>query len=230
MDEAKKVFSKDLIEERIGIIRETMRSCARAEEPVLLPVTKTYPAEIINWLPEMGICEIGENRVQEILAKVPDLRPEISIHQIGQLQTNKVRSVLPHVKTVQSVDRVSLVLELQKQAKKSGRILPVLLEVNTSLEPQKGGVSPEDLPSLFELCLQQDSLRVCGLMTVAPNADPDTVRTHFRKTREWFEALKPSAGESFRILSMGMSSDYRIALEEGSTMIRVGSAIFGQRS
>lgn len=196
-------------------------------------VTKTMDAAMANLAYEAGILTIGENRVQEVVEKLPDLHPDYRIHLIGQLQTNKVKYIINSVSMIQSLDRDSLALEIDRQAKKAGVVMPVLVQVNIAREPQKGGISEEELLPFLERVSALQGLSVKGLMAIMPQADnPEDVRPYFRRMREWFDRLKenPVPGISMEILSMGMSHDCFVAAEEGATMVRLGTALFGKRT
>lgn len=196
-------------------------------------VTKTMDAATANLAYEAGILTIGENRVQEVVEKLPDLHPDYRIHLIGQLQTNKVKYIINSVSMIQSLDRDSLALEIDRQAKKAGVVMPVLVQVNIAKEPQKGGISEEELLPFLERVSALQGLSVKGLMAIMPQADnPEDVRPYFRRMREWFDRLKenPVPGVSMEILSMGMSHDCFVAAEEGATMVRLGTALFGKRT
>lgn len=196
-------------------------------------VTKTMDAETANLAYEAGLRTIGENRVQEVVEKLPYLNPEYKIHLIGQLQTNKVKYIINSVSMIQSLDRDSLAVEINRQAVKAGVVMPVLVQVNIAEEPQKGGISEEELLPFLERISTMDGIAVKGLMAIMPQADdPETIRPYFRRMREWFDRLQenPIPGVSMEVLSMGMSHDCIVAAEEGSTMVRLGTALFGKRA
>lgn len=194
----------------------------------VLPVTKTVePARILP-LKDAGALEIGENRVQEALEKLPLLEGAFGIHIIGRLQTNKARYVARFASAVESLDRIELADALQRALDRENRALDVLIEVNAGNDPAKAGVAPEELKQFLRAASAYDRLRVRGLMTVAPIApDPELVRPCFRRMRRLFEDF--GAGE-WDTLSMGMSADCDVAAEEGATQVRAGSAIFGKRN
>lgn len=194
----------------------------------VLPVTKTVePARILP-LKDAGALEIGENRVQEALEKLPLLEGAFGIRIIGRLQTNKARYVARIASAVESLDRIELADALQRALDRENRALDVLIEVNAGNDPAKAGVAPEELKQFLRAASAYDRLRVRGLMTVAPIAnDPDLVRPCFRRMRRLFEDF--GAGE-WDTLSMGMSADCDVAAEEGATQVRAGSAIFGKRN
>lgn len=194
----------------------------------VLPVTKTVePARILP-LKDAGALEIGENRVQEALEKLPLLKGVFGIRIIGRLQTNKARYVARIASAVESLDRIELADALQRALDREDRALDVLIEVNAGNDPAKAGVAPEELKQFLRAASAYDRLRVRGLMTVAPIApDPELVRPCFRRMRRLFEDF--GAGE-WDTLSMGMSADCDVAAEEGATQVRAGSAIFGKRN
>jgi pyridoxal phosphate enzyme (YggS family) len=188
---------------------------------------------VLRWAFELGLTTFGENRVQEFLRKWEELKDlPIEWHFIGRLQSNKVKYIIDKVKLIHSVDRTSLVDELQKRATKKGiGKVPVLLEVNVGGEETKGGVEPENTPALLEYILENaPSLEVRGLMTIPPyRENPEEVRPYFARLRELRDNLEKAFGLKLPELSMGMSHDYEVAIEEGATIVRIGSAIFGER-
>lgn len=195
-------------------------------------VTKTHAAEEVNCAADCGIRAIGENRVQELLGKIDALDPRFRIHLIGQLQSNKVRAIIDRVCMIQSLDRMSLAAEISRQAVRHGRTMPVLVQVNLAKEPQKGGVHEEQLDALIREAAALPGLRIEGLMAVMPAvSDPEEIRPLFARMRRLFEQYRDAAipGTEFKTLSMGMSGDAEIAAEEGATMVRLGSALFGKR-
>lgn len=221
--------------QRLEGIRQDIKEAAQqwGREARLICVSKTMPAERINPLAELGQTALGENRVQEILEKVPFLDANFDIHLIGRLQSNKVKYIIDKVCLIQSVDRMSLLQEIDRQAQKRGIVMPVLLQVSPVGEPQKGGVSPQEIFHLTKAAAKLAGVRVEGLMCVMPNIQEEEVLVPlYRQMRTLFQYLQDEAidGTHIKELSMGMSQDYRLALREGSTMIRVGSAIFGPRS
>ncbi len=199
----------------------------------LCGVSKTVDPETINMAWDAGIRTLGENRVQELLGKLDRLNPNFDIHLIGRLQTNKVKSVIQHVKMIQSLDREALVLEISRRAQEAGLIMPALVQVNIARETQKAGVMEEELLSFIQNLTQLPGVKVEGLMAIMPIAgEPESVRPYFRRMREWFERLRDMElpGVDMHILSMGMSDDCIVAAEEGATMVRLGRALFGART
>ena len=201
--------------------------------PKVIAVTKTHPAEDILPLADMNAVEIGENRVQEILEKWPDLQEKFQFHCIGRLQTNKVKYIIDKVCLIQSVDRMNLAQEIDRQARKHGVVMPVLIQVSPAGEEQKGGMPPETVRAFLEEVRHMPGLRVKGLMAVMPNT-PDTAYLEglFRDMRSLFDQLRAEniPGVDMEELSMGMSGDYLLAAKHGATMVRLGSALFGPRN
>ena len=232
-------ITKEELIENLQRVRENIeKACQRAGRPVdsvkLLGATKTKPSTILRWAYEAGLKVFGENRVQEFLKKWEELSdlPDIEWHFIGRLQSNKVKYIIDKVRLIHSVDRPSLVDELQKRATKKGiKEVDILVEVNVGEEETKGGVKPEETPKLFEYILKNaPALRIRGLMAIPPyREDPEEVRPYFVKLRELRDKLAEEFNLQLSELSMGMSHDYTVAIEEGATIIRVGSAIFGER-
>ncbi|MDR2042373.1 MAG: YggS family pyridoxal phosphate-dependent enzyme [Tannerella sp.] len=198
----------------------------------LLAVSKFHPVEALREAYDAGQRVFGENRVQELLAKQPLLPPDIEWHLIGTLQTNKVKYIAPFIHTIQSIDSPALLEEVDRQAAKCNRSLRVLLEIHIAAEASKHGFSPDECRTLLrngpaDAC---PHIRIGGLMGMASfTEDREQVRQEFRSLRTLFDELKPLAGDAFNTLSMGMSGDYPVALEEGSTLIRIGASIFGER-
>lgn len=202
----------------------------------LVAVSKTHPVELIQEAYDAGQRLFGENRVQELTAKQPELPADIEWHLIGHLQTNKVKYVAPFVHTIQSIDSLKLLLEIERQAAKAGRVIQGLLQFHIADEETKFGLSLPEAEALLqdEAVRGLQHVRLAGVMGIATNTDDQRqLRREFQTLRGYFEHLKTTyfpADEGFREISMGMSGDYRLAIEEGSTLIRVGSAIFGHRA
>lgn len=200
-------------------------------EITLLAATKTVDADTINYAIEKGITHIGENRVQELLSKQELLRPAHS-HFIGHLQTNKVKDIIDKVEMIESVDSIRLANEISKQAQKRGIIMDVLLEINIGGEESKSGFSPEDAEKAVGEVAKLDGIRVKGLMTIPPATDlPEESRKYFREMYKLFIDIrgKNIDNSSMSVLSMGMSNDFDIAVEEGANLVRVGTSLFGRR-
>lgn len=196
----------------------------------LCAVTKTMPVEDINAAIDAGVTEIGENRVQELMGKLDMIKPGARVSVIGRLQTNKVKYIIGRVGLIQSLDRDELANEISKRSVNAGVVTDTLIEVNIAGEEQKGGIPADEVIDFAGRMKDMSGIRVKGLMTVMPIAeDPETLRPYFRRMRGFFEELK-RAGMDMEVLSMGMSNDWRIAAEEGSTMVRIGRGIFGSRN
>jgi PLP dependent protein len=223
------------IEERIT--KACLRSGRKREDITLMAVTKFKPLEAVMEAWDSGIRCFGESRVQEAVTKLDGFktkRPGAELHLIGALQRNKAKTAAVFFDCVQSVDRESLAEELAKHAAGRGEALPILLELRTGEDSKSGFESPEALFRAAELILACPTLRIRGLMTLAPNTVEEApVRAAFRKlalmARELENRFPNTAEHSFACLSMGMSGDFETAIEEGSTMLRIGGAIFGER-
>ena len=206
------------------------RAGRRSTDVLILAVTKTMPPERINEAIGLGVGAIGENRVQEYLGKRARLRPH-EFHFIGHLQRNKVRQILPYCAWIHSVDSVRLAEEISVRARAAGRRIPVLIEVNTSGEESKEGVDELMVPEMSDYLVSATGLDFRGFMTLAaPTEIPEQARFSFQMLRRILDETRSRhPGLAIDQLSMGMSSDFEIAVEEGSTMIRVGTALFGDR-
>ncbi|MEI6535210.1 MAG: YggS family pyridoxal phosphate-dependent enzyme [Verrucomicrobiaceae bacterium] len=206
------------------------RSGRSADSVELLAVSKTFSADIIREAVDAGLRFFGENKVQEILAKQPLLPARLRWHLIGHLQSNKIRKILPFVEAIQSVDSLDLARDIDRVAAELGLFPKVYLEVNVAAEASKFGFAPAALESQIEDLLKLDRLEIQGLMCIPPPApDAGDSRKYFVFLREFRDRLEKQTGAPFNALSMGMSHDYAIAVEEGATIVRVGSAIFGGR-
>jgi pyridoxal phosphate enzyme (YggS family) len=201
----------------------------------LVAVSKTKPVEDILALHELGQLDFGENYVQEMKEKRDLLPQDIHWHFIGHLQSNKVKQIAPFVHLIHGIDSLKLMKETDRQAKKNDRIIDILLQVHIARESTKFGMDETELAEAMDAAPEFQNLRVSGLMGMASfSEDQDLVRTEFRYLKSLFDKYAMNAGEgpevsSFRTLSMGMSDDYKIALQEGANMIRIGSLIFGAR-
>ncbi len=222
------------MEERIKLLKERIRkACEKAgrsaEEIAIVAVTKTIPVEAIEKAYFLGFRLFGENRVQEARDKIPQLThlEEARWHLIGHLQTNKVKYAVKLFSMIQSVDSIKLLEELEKRAEKK---VHVLIEVNTSGEPQKHGVNPWDVSRVVEFAISLENIEVMGFMTVGPYPVEETKsRKAFALLREIRESQEREFGRRFPILSMGMTEDFEYAILEGSNMLRIGRGIFGER-
>ena len=202
--------------------------CA-AEKIILVAVTKNHGVDLMREAIDAGATDIGENRVQEAAEKFPQLERNVTRHLIGHLQTNKVKHAVKLFDVIQSVDSERLAAALDKAANSIGKVQDVLIQVNVAGEVQKSGVSLEDFPSLIKFVDAAENLRLRGLMMIAPNfSDVQECRPLFRQMKKLFDELKATR-DNFDFLSMGMTHDYKIAVEEGANVVRVGTGIFGER-
>src|SRR5438309_11226220 len=223
----------DSLGARLQAVRQTIaRSAERAGrdpiEVVVVAVTKGFPVERIREALGVGLRILGENRVQEALPKIDEIGPaDVDWHLIGHLQTNKIKFIEGRFRMVQSVDSVGLAEALDQRLQSA---LDVLIEVNVAEEPQKTGALPADLSAVARAVNGAQHLRLRGLMTVAPMvADPEQVRPVFRELRSLRDTTSQQLGVPLPVLSMGMTDDYAVAIEEGATMLRLGRALFGPR-
>jgi len=215
-----------------GEIHEAALACGRDSASVtLLAVSKTFGAEAIDLAASAGQKAFGENRVQEAEGKIPLVRsPGIEWHLIGHLQSNKARRAVELFDVVQSVDSEKLARALDRNAAEQGKRLPVFLEVNVGEEAQKSGILPSELRQLINLAATLDHLEVRGLMAIPPwSDDPELSRPYFRRLAGLLNEVNRSLAAPLTQLSMGMSHDFKVAIQEGSTLVRVGTAIFGKR-
>ncbi|MCX7712161.1 MAG: YggS family pyridoxal phosphate-dependent enzyme [Chthoniobacterales bacterium] len=224
------------IAENLAAVREQIAQAARAaarkpEEIELVAVTKTHPPAAVRAAMEAGQRIFGESRVQEALAKIPLCPGGLKWHFIGHLQRNKVRKALPMFDLFHGVDSLELAEDMNRIAEEEGHRPRILLEVNTSGEASKFGFKPEALFAQIEDLLALPRLEILGLMTMAPlTPKPEMARPYFAKLRELKERLEKAAGICLKELSMGMSGDFLAAIQEGATLVRIGTAIFGERS
>ena len=216
------------IAEHIQILRASL-----PEGVTLVAVSKFHPAEALMEAYEAGQRIFGESRAQELVAKQKELPADIEWHFIGILQTNKVKDIAPFIHTIHSIDSLKLLQEVNKQAEKHDRIIRVLLEIHVAEEETKHGMTPDECRALLDADLSAlTHIRIGGLMGMATFTDDmERVRSEFRQLAALFRELKKKYPElaDFKELSMGMSHDYQIAVEEGSTMVRIGTDIFGER-
>lgn len=221
------------LEENIIMWRERVNNAAaKWGGAEVCAVTKTVDVPTINRARAAGIQTIGENRVQELMGKIDALDPEYRIHLIGQLQTNKVKYIIDRVDMIQSLDRDALAEEISRRAVQAGREMPALIQVNIAREAQKSGIDEDELLAFIDRVRALPGIRIEGLMAIMPYAeDPEAVRPYFRRMRGWFDRLRDAdlPGVQMNVLSMGMSGDCIVAAEEGATMVRLGSALFGAR-
>ena len=218
------------VTERLNIALE--KSGRKEKDVILLAATKTVDADTINYAINKGISHIGENKVQELLSKDDKVIPAHR-HFIGHLQTNKVKDIIDRVELIQSVDSVKLAKEISKQAAKKNKSMDILLEVNIGGEESKWGFEPENLTENLTEIAKLPNILVKGLMAIPPVCNsPEENRKYFRKMYKLFVDIetKNIDNVSMNILSMGMSDDFDVAVEEGANLIRLGTALFGKRN
>ncbi len=225
-----------VVENLAKVEKKVCAACERAgrrrDEVTLIAVSKTKPVSMIEELLPGGTRDFGENKVQELCEKYEQLPKDIRWHLIGHLQRNKVKYVVDKACLIHSVDSLRLAEAISAEGKKRGITVPVLIEVNVAGEESKFGVKPEEAEGLIREIAGMPSISVKGLMTIAPYVEnPEENRIHFSNLRKLYVDIKNKNIDnvSMNILSMGMTGDYEVAIEEGATMIRVGTGIFGER-
>jgi pyridoxal phosphate enzyme (YggS family) len=197
----------------------------------LMAVTKTHPPETVQAAADLGIVFMGENKVQEAKAKIPLCPGKLRWHFIGHLQSNKARDAVELFEMIQSVDSLALAQELNKRCEQAGKRMPILLEVNLAGEASKFGYAPERLLAELNDLNALPRLEIHGLMTVPPwKPSPEQVRPFFQQARELKQRCEDTLGAPLPQLSMGMSGDFEVAIEEGATIVRIGTALFGERA
>lgn len=215
-------------------IEQACKNAGRSRDEVtLIAVSKTKPVEMLQEIYDENIRDFGENKVQELCSKMEQLPSDIRWHMIGHLQRNKVKYIVGKVELIHSVDTYRLAEEINIQAKKQNVIVPILIEVNIAHEESKFGISAEDAILLVEEISKLENIRIKGLMTIAPYVEnPEDNRLYFRKIKQLSVDItnKNIDNVFMEILSMGMTGDYMVAIEEGATMVRVGTGIFGERN
>lgn len=210
-----------------------IRSGRKSENVNIIAVTKTVDVDIINEIISLGINNIGENKVQEIQKKYDNISDNVNWHMIGHLQSNKVKYIVDKVNLIHSLDRLSLAKEINKRAKAKGIVKDVLIQVNISEEKSKFGLKKEEVVPFIEKILEMENIRIKGLMTMAPYVDnPEEVRYVFRDLKNLGYQIENRNYEKVEMeyFSMGMTNDYKVAIEEGSNMVRLGTALFGKRT
>ncbi len=224
----------DLAANLQAIQQRIAAACARAGRDTtsvtLLAVTKSQPPEAVRQAAELGLTLFGENKVQEAKAKIPLCPSRLHWHMIGHLQTNKCRDAVSLFEMIQGVDSIHLAEEINRRAEQTGKTIPILLEVNAVGEASKFGYRPEQLLAEFMQINALTRLEIHGLMTIPPwTPDPERVRPVFRQVRELKQRCEQLLGAPLPHLSMGMTGDFEVAIEEGATMVRIGTALFGER-
>ncbi|MGN0182524.1 MAG: YggS family pyridoxal phosphate-dependent enzyme [Candidatus Ornithomonoglobus sp.] len=223
------------VKENLAAVKERIAAaasaCGRSPEDVkLVAVTKTYPVDVMNEAIRLGVTDIGENKPQEVRDKFEHVLP-VKWHLIGHLQTNKVKYIIDRCSMIHSVDSVKLMDEIERLAVSHERDIDILIQVNISGEESKSGIEPAELDGLLKHAAELTRVHVKGLMTIAPKAELGDAEVHFRNMKKLFDqtAEKEYKNVAMEELSMGMSGDFETAIKCGSTMVRVGSAIFGAR-
>lgn len=226
-----------LKENLANVEKKVNEACAKAgrkrEEVTLIAVSKTKPVDMLQEIYDCGVRDFGENKVQEMCDKIEVLPDDIKWHMIGHLQTNKVKYIVGKTKLIHSVDSLKLAQEIQKQAVKKDVTVPVLIEVNIAEEESKFGIKKEETIDLVKSIAQLDHVKIMGLMTIAPYVEnPEDNRLYFRGIKQLSVDINNQNIDNvcMDILSMGMTGDYEVAIEEGATMVRVGTGIFGERN
>ncbi|SJZ30659.1 YggS family pyridoxal phosphate-dependent enzyme [Selenihalanaerobacter shriftii] len=219
---------------RENIITAAKRVGRDSDDIKLIAVTKTRGIEEIKTVVDAEVLDLGENRAQELRDKYGEVNAEVNWHMIGHLQRNKVKYLMRRERCnlIHSVDSLRLAKEINKRANKNDRVIDILIQVNTAGDENKFGLKPENLMSYLQEVSEFNNIKVKGLMTMAPHVeDTEKVRPYFRKLKELFEEAKKRNISNIEMeeLSMGITNDYEVAIEEGATIVRVGSAIFGPR-
>ncbi|MDY6934324.1 MAG: YggS family pyridoxal phosphate-dependent enzyme [Spirochaetota bacterium] len=201
------------------------------EEIEVVAISKTFPTKIVQEAIDAGIGLFGENKVQEAKGKIQELKGDFQFHMVGHLQSNKAKDAVSLFDLIHSIDKLNTALRIDKEAEKIGKKQKILLQVNTSGEDTKSGVQPGMVLDICNDITELFNIQLCGLMTIGPmTRNNDMIRDSFRMLKQLLNDVNESIGLNIDVLSMGMSSDYKIAIEEGSTMLRVGTAIFGERN
>lgn len=227
-----------MLRENLSLVEENIKlaceKCGRnCEEVTLVAVSKTKPVSMLQEVYNCGIRTFGENKVQELCEKEEVLPKDIRWHMIGHLQTNKVKYLMGKTSLIHSVDSLKLATEIEKQAAKHNLIVDILVEVNIAEEASKFGIKKEETISLVKEIAKLSHLKICGLMTIAPYVkDPEENRLYFRQIKELSVDIDNQNIDNvcMNVLSMGMTGDYMVAIEEGATIVRVGTGIFGERN
>lgn len=227
-------MNKAIKENWLDVQERIQRANPDGKAITVIAVTKTHSIEVIEEALDLGFTEIGENKAQEFMEKYEVLQEEKTInwHMIGHLQRNKVKYVIGKTRLIHSLDSMRLAKEIEKRGKSEGLVADVLLQINVAKEDSKYGIVPEEAKEFLENIKSFKHLHIRGLMTMAPYyEDPEKTRECFKKLKNMFEDLKKEEynNVSMDFLSMGMSNDYEVAIEEGSNMVRLGRTLFGER-
>lgn len=226
----KEIISRNLVELHGRIAQACEQYDRDTDDITIVAVTKTHSTAVIKTAVAAGIYEIGESKVQEAEPKIIELGPIARFHMVGHLQTNKAKKAVGLFDVIQSVDSSKLAWEINRQAGLIDRTIECYIEVNSSGESQKFGVAPDECLDLVRKVYALDNIKLTGLMTIGPfTDDEEAIRRSFRLCRGLFDKVKDIAGDDFNTLSIGMSDDFPLAIAEGATMIRIGTALFGPR-
>lgn len=231
-------MSRSVLKENYAnVLKNVHNACERAgrktDDVTLIAVSKTKPVEMLQEIYDCGCRDFGENKVQEIMDKYEKLPNDIRWHMIGHLQTNKVKYIVDKVYMIHSVDSIKLAKEISKEAVKKNVTVKVLLEVNVAKEETKFGLLTEEVPDFYKEVIDLPGLKVCGLMTIAPYVEnSEENRQHFVNLKQLMVDIESEKTDNISVgeLSMGMTGDYEVAIEEGATYVRVGTGIFGERN
>lgn len=231
-------MSQSILKENYAnVLKNVHNACERAgrktDDVTLIAVSKTKPVEMLQEIYDCGCRDFGENKVQEIMDKYDKLPNDIRWHMIGHLQTNKVKYIVDKVYMIHSVDSIKLAKEISKEAVKKNVTVKVLLEVNVAEEETKFGLLTEEVPDFYKEVIDLPGLKVCGLMTIAPYVEnSEENRQHFVNLKQLMVDIESEKTDNISVgeLSMGMTGDYEVAIEEGATYVRVGTGIFGERN
>lgn len=227
-----------MLKENLAMVeKKVAAACERAgrnrDEVTLIAVSKTKPVSMIREIMEAGVVDFGENKVQELCDKVEEIKEPLRWHLIGHLQTNKVKYIIDKTCLIHSVDSLKLAQAISKEALKKSVVVPILIEVNIADEESKFGVKQEEALDLIKEIAVLPNVAIKGLMTIAPFVEePEENRAHFKKMKQLLVDIKSKNIDNvhMEILSMGMTGDYEVAIEEGATLVRVGTGIFGERN
>ncbi|MEE1313066.1 MAG: YggS family pyridoxal phosphate-dependent enzyme [Lachnospiraceae bacterium] len=227
-----------MLKENYDIVaKKVENACHRAgrkkEEVTIIAVSKTKPLSDVVELQQYGVMDFGENKVQELCSKYEEIEKPVRWHLIGHLQTNKVKYIVDKVELIHSVDSLKLAKQISKEAVKKEVVVPILIQVNVAQEETKFGLKTDEVIKLVREVAKLQNISIQGLMTIAPFVDdPEDNRVYFRQLKQLFVDIdkKKIDNVTMKILSMGMTNDYEVAIEEGATMVRVGTGIFGARN
>lgn len=228
-----KIIDKNIEKVNENIYKAAVKSGRNAKDIKIVAVTKTVTTDLMGYAFEKGLHTFGENRVQELNRKYNQLNETAKWHLIGHLQRNKVKDVIEKVELIHSVDSYRLMKEINKQAFKTDKKIPILIQVNVAEEESKYGIKINEVENFIKEAALYDNLIIKGLMTIAPyQENPNLVRPVFEELKNKYDQIKKTEtyNTKFEFLSMGMSNDYMLAIEEGSNMVRIGSAFFGNRN